>query len=404
MVEDDHMRAKDRPHGCHFRQRNRSCYLPPILPRHNRQRTCVPRFMNMAENAWSKLLKSLSDIDDPVKLASFNVLSATYKVSENCKIRADLLLGKSIVESAGGFPQKIPLIVRIHGGYLVGGATLYAPWLSDWILELAEREGAAILMPNYRLLPESNGFDILEDMDDFWRWTRHGGASKLLSEAFPNLDIDTSRTLVIGESAGGYLAMQLTLSHPRDIHGLICCYPMLEVESDFYNTASEKTIAGVPNLDPRLLEDHLVQIRSSATVPTEAYPPDRLALSFVVVQTGRFLEFLTRGKERYEVEAYERLFPLRRLQNERDADGEARGANLPPMFIFHGEQDSAVPCGGTNLFEERLRAFRSAARLRVSLQSGDHGFDARASTETPWLKQGLHEVVNGWLRSGTSNL
>lgn len=193
---------------------------------------------------------------------------------------------------------------------------------------------------------------------------------------------------------GGYLAMQLALSYPMDVRGLVCCYPMLDIEDPFYNSASSKPIVGVPNCDPRILDEHLAAMCSEekGCQPTQAEPPDRLALSFVIVQQGRYLEFLGTQDSR--------LFPFRRLQDARDADGKCEGENLPPMFIFHGKQDSAVPSEGTVAFEKRMRSLRPKARLRVCLQEGDHGFDAEASLQTPWLREGLKEPVEAWTNEG----
>lgn len=184
--------------------------------------------------------------------------------------------------------------------------------------------------------------------------------------------------------------MQLALSYPRDVRGLICCYPMLDIEDLFYNTAFSKRIMAVPDRDPGILEEHLDAMRSEkhASRPTEATPPDRLALSFAIVQQGRYLDFLGSRNPR--------LFPMRRIQDLHDADGEGRGRNLPPMFLFHGQQDSAVPCAGTVAFEKQMRMLRPEARMRVCFQPGDHGFDAEAKLETPWLRDGMADVVEAW--------
>lgn len=85
----------------------------------------------------------------------------------------------------------------------VGGSSLYPPWFTDWVLELALRHGAAVISPNYRLLPESDGADILQDIDDFWAWLKSSKADSTLQEnGCGSLSIDTSRVLVTGESAG----------------------------------------------------------------------------------------------------------------------------------------------------------------------------------------------------------
>jgi acetyl esterase/lipase len=78
--------------------------------------------------------------------------------------------------------------------------------LSAWIPEYAYSKGAVLLMPNYRLMPEANGFDILDDMSDFWSWVTGGKLQEYLSglEGENAVDVDTERIWAHGESAGTY--------------------------------------------------------------------------------------------------------------------------------------------------------------------------------------------------------
>lgn len=160
---------------------------------------------------------------------------------------------------------------------------------------------------------------------------------------------------------------------------------MLDLKTPFYTTAYSKPIVGVPNLPSSVVEEHL---STSQTVPTEADPPTRLELAFSIVQNGRFLDYL--GRDNPD------LFPMERIENLSLASGRLE---LPPLFIFHGEQDSAVPAEGSRKFVSLLRERFPNARVRLHIQDGDHGFDADATLETPWLKEGLSFISSNW---GTS--
>lgn len=77
-------------------------------------------------------------------------------------------------------------------------------------LELAISQSAIIISPDYRLLPEANGADILADVEAFWTWMRDDLPSIAGQESWhssPNL----SRIACVGESAGGWLAVQSSL-------------------------------------------------------------------------------------------------------------------------------------------------------------------------------------------------
>lgn len=85
----------------------------------------------------------------------------------------------------------------------VTGSSRYAPWFSSWILDYAERSDAIIVSPNYRLLPEATGDDILQDINDFWNWLHEGGLSECLKMAgYVDLTVELSQILLLGESAG----------------------------------------------------------------------------------------------------------------------------------------------------------------------------------------------------------
>jgi acetyl esterase/lipase len=186
-------------------------------------------------------------------------------------------------------------------------------------------------------------------------------------------------------SLGGYLAIQLALSHPRHIQGVVAAYPMLDLKAPFYTECYSKPIVQVPNLPNSLIDEHLA---SQAKVPTvhvtAADPPDRLELAFAIVQNGRLLEFL--GNKSSD------LFPLERLKKL----AASNQLSLPPFFIFHGKQDSAVPVDGSRRFASLLQETVPDVNVRLYIQDGDHGFDADATMETLWLREGLAMISRKW--------
>ncbi|SPJ92826.1 uncharacterized protein FTOL_13791 [Fusarium torulosum] len=91
----------------------------------------------------------------------------------------------------------------IHGGFLITGSSLFPAWFSKWALDFAEQHNAIIISPNYRLLPEVKGRDIIHDMANFWAWVHSGGPARHLASARgPDTKLDLSHTLLVGESAG----------------------------------------------------------------------------------------------------------------------------------------------------------------------------------------------------------
>lgn len=192
------------------------------------------------------------------------------------------------------------------------------------------------------------------------------------------------------------MAVQLALKYPSTVSGVVAAYPMLDLRSQFYTRRYEKPIVGVPNIPNSVINEHLQANESGSMlrVVTTANPPDRLELAFSIVQNGRFLEFF--GTDTPD------LFPMERAKR-LAASGESK---IPPFFIFHGKQDSAVPVDGSHRFASLLRQNFPDGLVQLHVQDGDHGFDSDATLNTPWLRNGLSVISAAWLNStpGVSHL
>ncbi|GLB07882.1 hypothetical protein AtubIFM57258_003250 [Aspergillus tubingensis] len=343
---------------------------------------------------WSHLLKVLSSVKYD-KYEPLHIINTEYKSfgQTSAGIDVDILIPRALSAERGLLT--CPIIVRIHGGFLITGSSLYPPWFSNWILDYAIQNGAIIVSPNYRLLPEASGEDILEDIYDFWTWLQGDSLSHAVKDAgYPHIKLATDKTLIVGESAGGYLAMQLALTYPSEIRAVIGAYPILDPKARFYTETYQKPILRVPNMPNDIIEQHLASMRASqpGRIVTAAESPERLKLAFAVFQNGRLLEFLgSQNPELFPIERVERLAAVGRLK-------------LPPLFIFHGEQDSAVPAAGTRRFAELLHEKGNAGQVNMYIQDGDHGFDFDATLQTPWLRNGLEMISKAWMGSNHSTL
>ncbi|HEY1134262.1 MAG TPA: alpha/beta hydrolase [Nocardioides sp.] len=90
-------------------------------------------------------------------------------------------------------------VVYLHGGaFLVGGNHLHRQLLS----RVAHRTGATVLAPEYRKLPRHTVTDALEDAVNAYRHALDHGA-------------DPDRTVLMGDSAGGFLAVMVAVAVQR---------------------------------------------------------------------------------------------------------------------------------------------------------------------------------------------
>ncbi|KAK3082289.1 hypothetical protein LTS18_007845 [Coniosporium uncinatum] len=318
------------------------------------------------------------------KLNPFDVYNATYKRIRGHEIDASILIPANLG------PGNHPLIVRWHGGFLIGGSRLFMPWFPQWILDYAVSKGAVLISPDYRLMPEASGLDILSDLADFWKWVRSGLQQELyrMSDVLgwkQEVNVDTNDTLVIGESAGGYLALQSALLHPNvGIKACIAAYPVIDIKSRFFSEDYPKPMLIFrENIPVGRLEAHIANTKPGTVVTADGWPPERIDLAICAVQRGRYLDLVGTDTS---------LFPLENLE---------RANGLPAIWIYHGKGDSAVPVEHSMGFTKSLRKLRPDAAVQLSLEEGEHGLDAEVSLSTSWIKDGLAIIEGYWPSSGS---
>lgn len=243
-------------------------------------------------------------------------------------------------------------------------------------------------------------------MEAFWAWFKSGGPGQHLRDVGrEDVKLDEESLLLLGESAGetnldpflttrmtvlrlltgGYLSIQSVLSGYIRPKAMISLYPMLDMKADHYTREYPKPIVNVPNYPMSVVD---VGLASMGEPITEADPPARLDLALASVQTGRYLDFLGASPE---------LFVMDRLREGRYAKSPGTPI-FPPLFVLHGEQDSAVPVEGTRRFVELIKQKDRQAKYLVAYQPGDHGFDFQATLKDEWLRDGLDWISLEWLK------
>ncbi|KAF2137942.1 uncharacterized protein K452DRAFT_235202 [Aplosporella prunicola CBS 121167] len=320
--------------------------------------------------------------DPAIYFAGFTQHHCTYKHVNGHPIDLTVFVPSDLPRDTNA-PAR-PVIARFHGGGLITGARLHPGSFAPWILELARAQGAVLVTPDYRLLPEARGADVLADVADFWAWLR---SPQGLQAAVPDLPVDIDRVLAMGDSAGGMLALQAAFMGAPGIRALITAYPMVDLRSDHFTRRCEKNILGLPMLDEELVEEYIEAARSKpGVVLASADIPDRMDLMIAVFQHARFGELL--GPER-------ELYPFDRLE-----DVSRAGARLPPLLVTHGSDDSIMPSSGSRLFVEAWRRWQPEARVELVMRPGEHGFDNSVGADEEWFKGPLEAIVREWLGTG----
>lgn len=230
-------------------------------------------------------------------------------------------------------------------------------------------------------MPEATGLDILQDVRDFYNWL---ATPNNLSSYLPKgVSADTDNILVTGESAGGWLALQSALlpASRAKISAVISHYPMIDMRDRYWTEDYEKQIFTpvAPQLPKNILAEYVANLKGGEIV-TSAVPPDRVPLVISSLQQGRFGEFFGQDSILYPIETLDQV------------------AELPPIWLLHGTGDTVVPIEGSHKFEKTLQEKLPNARLHVSYQPGDHGFDndPTVSLQSEWIKEGVDFIEQSW--------
>ncbi|KAG9953065.1 alpha/beta-hydrolase, partial [Aureobasidium melanogenum] len=296
----------------------------------------------------------------------------------------DLSIGVSVFVPKGVKKgQTLPILIRWHGGALINGGRIYEPWFPRWIIDLAALHSAIIVAPDYRLLPESSGLDILSDLHNFYAWL-HGHLASFVSTSFPQQSPkpDLSNILITGESAGGYMAVQSTLlGETKGIKAVIAHYPMIDLKDAWYSKPGRKVIWSQPPPSyPDGWLDQQLEAAKSAKPVAERIPkegePDLFVASLL---EGRYTDIL--GSD-------SRLFPLENLKTLKERD-----ESLLPIWMFHGDKDTLIPIDGTLKF---VREAQGDVKETV-VPGAEHGFDDDSVTlDTDWVMEGREWLKMYW--------
>lgn len=256
-----------------------------------------------------------------------------------------------------------PVLVYIHGGALIVGSreiggqeTREHPEASFDLLGFAEREGYAVASIDYRLAPETKLPEIINDIEEAFRWLSGEGARQFY--------LDPTRVVVMGSSAGGYLTLVTGYRvHPKP-RALISLYGYGELLSDWYTKPS-------PNHwhYPKEGEGVVVISRERAESQT-----DGTIISNAQARKGDgvliYLYYRQNGIWPQEVSG----FPPAILAREMAPFEPVRNvsAGYPPTLLIHGINDKDVPYEQSKLMAKQFERYGVPFSL-VSIENGDHG-------------------------------
>ncbi|KAH7324216.1 Alpha/Beta hydrolase protein [Stachybotrys elegans] len=322
---------------------------------------------------------------DETIFKAFDIFEETYKSLGDVDLQAAIMMPKDLV------PGCHPVIFLIHGGFLMTGHSLFAPFFTPSTLKLAIENSAIIISVDYRLLPSANGVaDLLEDLEDAWQWSRTE-LPAILNRRCPGHQLDFSRLVLQGGSAGGYGAVQLALSHPEDVSAIALTYPLVDPQDHIFVTGpneGEETVLRVPKEQMPSKEEVMAWIEEKRATVTAKAGFERGVFNAASAQYGLYYSHVFNHRHLPDHD----FLPMERIKS---------GARLPKkIWIVHGDDDSVVYIRSSYKFIELAKQMQPDVTFRLDVAPGkDHAFDHLNKDWESFIEPGGYDFVrSAWLR------
>ncbi|KAH9862670.1 hypothetical protein J1614_010763 [Plenodomus biglobosus] len=376
----------------------------------------------------------------------------TFADTWDCSnIYANILIPKTL----DGTCAKI--IFYFHGGGFCTGGGNFVSWYSKASLELAKDNNAIIIAPDYPLGPEATYLEISNAIKAFLVWYHERGCFENKSQglywtdwithttgiSLHGFDPTTTKILIEGESAGGHAAVTAMFANgetERDLLNPWACglpisavflrYPMLKhYERDCPDTVSYMNMTFSKeqiNWHVAELQDAVSELETLSLIPTRSnsHPPQHMSAAFLLSVTKTWqIAF-----QRFEYQGYPfdaSMDALERVTAYSQAPYLIKDrAKLPPIIIYHGNQDPNCPIADTLEFCNLLKSsfpdqyidsetlfFDKVTKLEaqprwipsmmqledVSVSGVGHGFDYDLDwTKEPFMQYAFYNITKFW--------
>lgn len=263
-----------------------------------------------------------------------------YKTVGGCQIKAD-----AYRQSAISTPTAA--IIYIHGGCLIYGSRKD---INPKQLELYLGAGYAVVSIDYRLAPESKLPEIIEDLQDAFRW---------VSAIGPDLCfLNPQRIAVVGHSAGGYLALMSGFCVVPRPQAIVSFYGYGNIVGEWY-TRPDSFYCTQPAVSEE--ESGRLGLGPVISEPYEGRGKDKFYL--YCRQRGLWPQEVGGHDPEDEPSFFSLYCPTQNVS-----------PDYPPTLLLHGDQDTDVPYEQSVLMAQELARHQVKYELITMPQRG-HGFD-----------------------------
>ena len=260
------------------------------------------------------------------------IISIPYKKIGNFDIIGDIYLTSG---------KHSPSILYLHGGALIWGSRRD---IRPGLFSLLLNNGFTVVSIDYRLAPATKLKEIINDIRDAIDWVK-SGCSGLAS-------IDQNRIGVLGNSAGGYLALCSGTFDNRP-NAIVSYYGYGSILEDWYTKPSEHYLKQESVSDSEFSS----WVNSSKEISSAGF--ELFPFYVRTRQKGNWSEFVS-GESKEELVKY---CPIEMID-----------AQYPPTFLTHGTLDTDVAPSSSKLMSEELQKVGVPCEISMIKDRG-HAFD-----------------------------
>ena len=286
-------------------------------------------------------------------------MTHTYKTVGDLEIKVDVHRDET--------EKRQPVVVWIHGGALINGHRESVP---RWLLDACRERNYALVSIDYRLAPETQLPQIIQDVEDAFRWI--GDKGPALFHA------DPARIAVVGGSAGGYLTLVTGYrAQPRPV-ALVALWGYGDLIGSWYSQPSPHARHHTTKMSR---DDAFRQVSGPPVSDARQRKGDGGAFYQFCRQQGLWPKAVSGWDLHADAEKFAPFMPVRNVT-----------PDYPPTFLIHGTSDTDVPHEQSELMAAELKKHRVEHRL-LSVSSAEHGLGG----VDPTISADAYHAATGFL-------
>ena len=242
--------------------------------------------------------------------------------------------------------RRRPVVVWIHGGALIMGSR---SGVDSRVKKGVLDAGCALVSIDYRLAPETKLPAIIEDLQDALAWVHAEGPDRFNG--------DTTKVVVMGGSAGGYLTLTAGFRAKPRPAALVSFWGYGDLVGAWYSQPSPHRRHHTDSSFAAALK----QVEGPPVSAAEDRNGDGGLFYRYCRQHGIWPQQVSTWDPHKMPEKFYPYMPLKNLT-----------ADYPPTLLIHGTADTDVPYQQSVLMAEGLRKQQVEHQL-ISIAGGEHG-------------------------------